>query len=120
MDLRHLHAKAVQLAARYQRYHFTVFNVGVRLVGIAFTLVSILALYSGIYYAIRPDAAADFGTTLVSPAADTIGVSIFIGLIGVALLCIRPYRPDLGDPAWSVSRTPGPMTKRRWWTGGLK
>lgn len=44
-----------------------------------------------------------------------IALGVFVGILAVALLRIRPYRPDLGDTA--SSSTAG---ARSWWTGEPK
>jgi hypothetical protein len=120
MDAHNAKSRGANMAAGYQRWHFSVFNIVVRLFGLAATFASLVFLGWGLYFTARPEAAEGYGTTLVSPAGDSFGVAILIGAIGVACLLSRPYRPDLGDAAWSTGRGSSERTRRHWWTGGVK
>lgn len=120
MDWRELLEQAGNLGGRYPPWYLPFFNVAVRVVGILFSVWAVVALYSGIVFTMRPELTAHYRTAGISPGLITIGLAVAVGLIGGALLWVRPYRPDLGDAPFSTGPTVDRTTRRSWWTGGLK
>ena len=60
----------------------------------------------------RPDLLASTGDLV----AGLVG-GLFAVAIGVALLRVRPYRPDLGDPPFRAPTAWQRTQARAWWTG---
>ena len=84
------------------RLYWRVFNIGMRLVGSGFAAVGLVLIIT------HP---GDSG----SERAVGIVVSAVVMLLGIGLLLVRPYRPDLGDAAWGQ-----PPRGRSWLTGDPK
>ena len=120
MELRDLQALLDKLKAVHQRPNLPVVNIGARVFGIVMSIFSVLLLISGIYYTMRPEAAADFESAGGPPGMVNIVLAVLVGLLGFAFLRMPPYRPDLGDPPWSSGHRPNHTARRNWWTGGLK
>jgi hypothetical protein len=104
----------------YERFHWTLYNVGARVFGIMATLAGVAFLWS----------AFSVWLGLVKPetAGDGPGTQFVVGLVALLLggygLRRRPYRPDQGDVAWWAGLAGGYEDTRAkrgeprsWWTG---
>ena len=95
----------------YKEYrHWSTCNAIMRVVGIMFAFVGTVFISWGVYFAVHPRAVNGNDQVMVYCA-----LGLFAGVVGFAVLKIRPYRPDLGDTV-SFS-APG---SRNWWTGDPK
>ena len=104
----------------YERFHWTVVNVGARIFGIMATVVGLAFLWSA--------SAVWLGLATPEPGGDGPGTRFVVGLVtlllgGVALRR-RPYRPDQGDVSWWAGLAGGyddtrakRGEPRSWWTG---
>lgn len=105
----------------YKRVHWRAFNVAARLFGLAALIVAIALLWSGIYMTVHPESQSDAELAGFPPML-VYGLSaLSSAAIGLAILRVRTYRPDLGD-AFLTSKSTGLTsgTKRNWWTGDPK
>ena len=98
----------------YERNHWRFFNVLARLCGIGFIVGGGTIALRGIYLLT--------GVGSLSTGEASPGVAVAVGLpvivVGVVLLRLSPFRPDLGDSPFSFSLSlHGSNAKRKWWTG---
>lgn len=115
-----------------ERLHWCIFNVIVRCFGIMAAIAGTGFISWGIYHFYHPAEARKWaeyrGTAEQSFSHQTLNpdllggvitVEIAIGLfalaLAVAVLRVRPYRPDLGDKVSSYA-----VVVRSWWTGEPK
>jgi hypothetical protein len=114
----------VKLLAKYEQFHWAAFNLLVRLFGILGLFVSVVVFGWAVYFLVLPNKAQNvpdvgFPLSLVYLVGSLISLAI-----AVTVLRAPTYRPDMGDPAWSLRRhSPGDRsgsTHRSWWTGAAK
>lgn len=119
-----------------ERLHWCIFNVMVRIFGMMAMLFAAVSISWGIFYYTHPHEAKNaeaerwaeyrgakqtFSHKTLEPdilggvVTGDIGLGVFVAVIGIAILSVRPYRPDLGDTASSYS-----VGTRSWWTGEPK
>ena len=102
----------------YNRWHWRAFNILSRCFGVMAFIVAVAFLAFALYVAVRPAAAAGIETAGLSPSVLYLVVGGLVGTVAVVILRAPPYRPDLGDRTWSLSRrASGPDGARDWWTG---
>ena len=103
---------------RWQTGYWRLYNVLVRALGA-------VALIAGIGFVVW-GALRIFQLGLQTSEGTPGLMLLLVGLIstglGVGILGVPTYRPDLGDPAWQFdpfgSKTQrAPAAKRSWWTG---
>jgi hypothetical protein len=110
----------------YESWHWRVFNVGRRLTGLMAILNgAIFAIWGGSLL-LRPQSTMDvqgMPTAAIGPKLGMMVVGILAVVLGVLLVRVRTYRPDLGDASWFIE----PQVARRqlrsgrnWWTGDRK
>jgi hypothetical protein len=108
----------------------------VRIFGIMATTAAVVFISWGIYFYTHPHEAQKeeaeqwaeyrgakqtFSHKTLEPdifggvVTGNIAIGVFVALIGVAVLSLRPYCPDLGDTVSSYS-----VGTRSWWTGETK
>ena len=107
----------------YSRFHWRLFNILIRVFGIVAVLFGVSSVVAGTYYAVYPSAAEGMETLGLPASALSVLVGILCGAIGVSVLRVSPYRPDLGDAAWTFSVHTGQKSgnqPRSWWTGEPK
>ena len=106
---------------KYSRFHWQVFNIGVRLFGVISLLAVAVAITSAIDVAVHPPAATTEQGALPAYVADAM-VGLFLLGIAIPLLRVPTYRPDLGDSAWSFKGDGKTQlsSQRSWWTGEPK
>jgi hypothetical protein len=92
----------------YSRWHWRIFNVVARLWGIGFLLAGLLGLPQVLFFKSPPP--SDDGLVLA--------VSLFAVVVGVLVIRVRPYRPDLDGYASAFKSTY--ERQRTWWTGEPK
>ena len=102
-------------AMSYERLHWSVVNVGARVVGLWFVMGSLVFLANAVKILVDEPHRAPIAHDLL------IGAIVF-GVLGLWLLTTRPYRPDLGDTGFLFAprrkRVAGVSSERRsWWTG---
>jgi len=91
-----------------------------RLCGIVALFVGLNFYIGAVYYAANIDAAQRIDTgglppTLVYFVGGTLSIAI-----GIPMVTVKPFRPDLGDKAWTAERRRLGQTGHRklsWWTG---
>jgi hypothetical protein len=101
--------------------HWRCFTIFIRLLGVFAMAVGIVMAVGDLDDVLRGGAGSSDGT-LVS-RADAIAIALaglFGAGVGVALLRVRPYRPDLGDHAFGQLSAEQVHQRRNWWTGDLK
>jgi hypothetical protein len=108
-----------------ERTFWRAFNAGVRVVGIAFVGAGAVVALSGlgvIPYTDQPPPGAEATYVVMTPGSWWL-IGVVIMLIGLPMLFVRSYRPDLGD----VERLAHPFGARgnskhprTWWTGQPK
>ena len=89
----------------YSRRHWRTFNVLARLTGIGFLVGGLVGLSQILFANVAP------GEYVVL----TFGVSCFAVLVGVLMILVKPYRPDLDGYASAFRTTEA--RRRTWWTG---
>jgi hypothetical protein len=89
----------------YARFHWRLFNVLARLFGIMALLVGAGFCAWGVYFAIDPGAAQGVETAGIPAGVLYVIVGAFSAAIGTPVLRIRPYRPALGDAAWTFTKS---------------
>ena len=109
----------MSILSSYERFHFRLFNVLARLFGLMAVLAAVNGAVAGIYHTVYPP--TEYIETLGLPEGlmDFL-VSVFFATIGILILRVKPYRPDLGDGAWTllVGKSGETTEQRRsWWTG---
>ena len=90
----------------YATFHWRMFNVSMRLVGMWFVLGGAGFLARALVYKFAP-ASAGIPTLSGSPAVDFAAAGLIALVIGVVSLKVRPYRPDLSKSA----------ARLNWWNG---
>ncbi len=116
--------RIVSRLSSYLRFHWRLFNVLARLFGIMTVCVGAVFVAAGVYFFAEPNAAKGIETgELPANWLYLISGVVVVG-IGVGALGIQPFRPDLGDAAWTTGwKRRGPTdrgTLRSWWTGNPK
>ena len=106
----------------FETRHWRTFNVMRRLFGLMALLVGSAFILQG--------PMERLGWAEGPPLASAeVREGVIIGLIAIAIGAIactlRPFRPDLGDPAWASGTfyPPSPPPRgasRSWWTGDVK
>jgi hypothetical protein len=92
----------------YARFHWRLFNVLARILGIGFLLFGCIGLLQ-----------ATFGSLPAGGDAPiVIFVCVLVAVVGVLMIRVKPYRPDLDGYA-STFRISQSGT-RTWWTGEPK
>ena len=108
---------------QFQREYWRLFNVMVRVFGIAAMLAAITFMAWAVYFALVAEAYKGVASAELAASWFYAAVGGLPMLLGIAVLRTTPYRPDLGDPAWTPLRrdhASGSNVKRRgrsWWTG---
>lgn len=104
----------------YLRLHWRLFSVMVRLFGVTAFICGAAFLLWGVYQAFDPRAAEGIETGGLPASAINMVLGSFSLAVGTAVLRAQPYRPDLGDAAWTFrAAKPADAAARRrnWWTG---
>jgi hypothetical protein len=110
----------MSFVTKYQSVHWSAFNVFIRMFALLAMLVSLTFLAWSIVLFRDPIAAGSVQTVGISPGLLFLTGGLLSAAVGVFLLRAKPYRPDLGDSTWSLSRTSTTKADRSWWTGGQK
>ena len=115
----------MRLFAAYQRLHWRLFNIGIRLFGIAAGLATAGFVAWGVYFVTNPQGAEGLREGGLAAGSVYLVTAMATAALSYAMLRARPYRPDLGDRTWTfVRRASGkpsePRGDRTWWTGDLK
>ena len=98
--------------------YWRMFNVLVRVLGLAALLSGAVFTVLGIMRLLQPAALQTEG----DPALVLLLVGLLVLAVGAAILRAPPFRPDMGDVSWrfdpfgSKERRSGGL-KRSWWTG---
>lgn len=102
----------------YETTHWRAFTRFIRILGLVALFVggvfvwgSLTIAWNGTYQTLRADAPS---------RADAIGLfvaGVVAIAIGVLLVRVRPYRPDLGDAAFGRPSAYQLGQQRQWWTG---
>ncbi len=87
-----------------ERIHWVIFNVVARCFGIMATFAGIGFVCWGIYFTMHPEAAKGLENGGFGLGKMYLIVGAFAGVVGLACLRVRPYRPDLGDTISKESR----------------
>lgn len=104
--------------ASYSRFHWRTFNVLARVFGLMAAMVATSFVGWGAYFAVRPAAAINIETAGLPASLLYLAVGFALAGIAAAVLRVQPYRPDLGDGAWTFTKSRVPAGQRRsWWTG---
>ena len=101
----------------YQTWHWRIFNVLARIVGLGFVLWGLGFSSWGLWLLLHPTEPFPVDGVPSTDLEPRLLMTIFAGLmslLGVALLRVRPYRPDLGDHAVGLWRR---SLRRTYWTG---
>ena len=105
----------------YVRWHWSLFNVLVRVMGIWFGGAGVVALASGVFYVLNPLKTVNRSEGPVGAVIACFVLGVLLALFSVVLLRVRPYRPDLHHATSNVASRDGPGTlttsTRSWWTG---
>ena len=105
----------------YEQAHWRQFNRFMRLLWIGFALVGSYFVLSAVGEILRSQHPTS-SLVRLGPG-EVVGLLAFgvVALaIGVSLMRVRPYRPDLGDAALSrASRNEMGADARSWWTGDV-
>jgi hypothetical protein len=115
-------SKSGLLDMGYRRFHWSLFNVLARFMGLMFGLGSLECFIDVARALIYREPREGIPSDPVTAAYVSLFVAIATGAIAVALLGSGSYRPDLGDPMWSGGRSrtnagEQPRSRRSWWTG---
>lgn len=99
----------------YERMHWSVVNVALRVVGLCSVIWSLIFLANAVQILVAEQDRTQVAYDLL------IGAMVFTPP-GLWLLIMRAYRPDLGDTGWLFvarqKRGAGVSSERRsWWTG---
>lgn len=107
---------------RYQQVHWSAFNIVGRLIGIMAGIVAVCFVAWGVYFLLRPEESRSIDTGGIAEGALDLLFGAFSGAVSVLLLIVRPYRPDLGDRAWTwrAGKFLPSSERRSWWTGTPK
>ena len=89
----------------YARFHWRMFNVLARILGIGFLLFGCIGLFQ----------AAFGGFPAGGDAPIVFFACVFAAVVGVLMIRVKPYRPDLDGYA-STFGVPQ-AGARTWWTG---
>lgn len=108
--------------AAYQRFHLRLFNVMTRVFGLVALISSVIMCGWGVYFTVNPGAAAGIPMDGLPVGPTYLAIGLLVALLGIAFVRVQPYRPDLGDTAWSFSSRPqtadaDSTARRSWWTG---
>ena len=107
---------------RYQRIHWSTFNIVGRLFGIMAAIAAVAFGAWGVYFVFRPEAGSAIDTGGIAARALYLLLGAFCAGLSLLFLFVRPYRPDLQDRAWTrqADKLPEPSERRSWWTGRAK
>jgi Na+/H+ antiporter NhaA len=92
----------------YGRFHWRMFNVLARILGIGFLMAGCIGLLGFAFSESQTG-----GDSLI-----VILASVFAAVVGVLMIRVKPFRPDLDGYASAVGQ---PRSRARtWWTGEPK
>lgn len=95
---------------RYETFHWCVFNILARLVGLMALLATLGFLYSAFVQA------TNAGTSVSNmDATDYLLTALCTLIVGIAFVKVAPYRPDLRVE--NADSPNGTESKLGWWTG---
>jgi hypothetical protein len=114
--------------------HWRRFNILIRLSGLMAVVFSLACLAGAVRFTVHPEQA-----TNIEPPGQSVSENVVLGLavalLAALVLTARPYRPDLGDRAFSDHslrwllglpsgwERPKPRhvesARRNWWTGDV-
>jgi hypothetical protein len=92
----------MRLFAAYQRLHWRLFNIGIRLFGIAAGLATAGFVAWGVYFVTNPQGAEGLREGGLAAGSVYLVTAMATAALSYAMLRARPYRPDLGDRTWTV------------------
>jgi hypothetical protein len=105
----------------YERWHWSLFNVGGRLIGLMFGVISVRAFAAGVIHLVYRERVDGYPSDPVTAAYVSLALGTMCGLFALGMLTSRPFRPDLGDAIWTVGRrtkaSRASSLRRSWWTG---
>jgi hypothetical protein len=102
----------------YETAHWRAFNRFVRAFGLVALFVGVCLVWSSItrcWNGTCQPARADAPRPAEAVAMFVVGLGAIA--MGVALVRVRPYRPDLGDDAFGRPTQYQASPERQWWTG---
>jgi hypothetical protein len=102
----------------WQIGYWQVYNILVRALGAVALVAGIWFIGWGALRTFQMGLQASEGT----PGLMLLLVGLLAAGLGVTILGVPTYRPDLGDPAWQfdpfgAKTTPSTPARRSWWTG---
>ena len=115
--------------------HWRVFNIMARVFGLMAVAIAFGCLAWAAYFVVHPEAARNVETAGLPEGAVDAVVGAIAGTIAAFVLTRRPYRPDLGDAAfsdqtlrwtrgspsnWTQSTPRRESVGRSWWTGDIR
>lgn len=103
----------------YVRWHWSIFNVMMRVMGIWFGVGALVGIASGIFYAANPEKVANRPEGPLAAVIACLVLGLLLALFSFTLLRIRSYRPDLRATSnlRSHDGRTAPSSPPSWWTG---